>query len=42
MGSLKMIKDIDGIVVETTPLIVKHGLDLDAVRGALLQEFAGR
>ena len=37
---LKMIKDIDDIIVETSPLIAAHGLDLDTVRNALLQEFA--
>jgi len=36
---LKMIKDIDDIIVETSPLIAEHGLDLDTVRDALLQEF---
>jgi heterodisulfide reductase subunit D len=36
---LKMIKDIDDIIVETGPLIAEHGLDLDTVRDALLQEF---
>jgi heterodisulfide reductase subunit D len=36
---LKMIRDIDDIIVETTPLIAEHGLDLDTVRDALLQEF---
>jgi heterodisulfide reductase subunit D len=36
---LKMIKDIDDIIVETSPLIAAHGLDLDTVRDALLQEF---
>lgn len=36
---LKMIKDIDDIIAETSPLIAKHGLDLDTVRDALLQEF---
>ena len=36
---LKLIKDIDDIIVETTPLIAEHGLDLDTVRDALLQEF---
>jgi Fe-S oxidoreductase len=38
---LKMIRDIDDIIVETTPLIAEHGLDLDTVRDALLQEFGG-
>src|SRR5580704_2774209 len=36
---LKMIRDIYDIIVETTPLIAEHGLDLDTVRDALLQEF---
>ena len=36
---LKMIKDIDDIIVETSPLIAEHRLDLDTVRDALLQEF---
>jgi heterodisulfide reductase subunit D len=39
---LKMIKDIDDIIVETSPLIAEHGLDLDTVRDALFQEFGGR
>ena len=39
---LKMLKDIDDIIVETTPLIAAHGLDLDTVRDALWQEFGGR
>jgi len=37
---LKLIGDIDDIIVETSPLIAEHGLDLDTVRDALLQEFA--
>jgi heterodisulfide reductase subunit D len=36
---LKMIQDIDDIIVETSPLIAEHGLDLETVRDALLQEF---
>ena len=36
-----MIGDIDDIIVETSPLIAEHGLDLDTVRDALLQEFGG-
>ena len=36
---LKMINDIDDIIVETSPLIADHGLDLDTVRDTLLQEF---
>ena len=41
---LKLIGDIDDIIVETSPLIAEHGLDLDTVRDALFQEFgsAGR
>jgi hypothetical protein len=39
---LKMISDIDDIIVETSPLIAEHGLDLDTVRDALLQEFGAR
>ena len=36
---LKMIKDVDDVIVETSPLIAAHGLDLEEVRDALLQEF---
>ena len=36
---LKAIRDVDDIIVETSPLIAAHGLDLDTVRDALLQEF---
>jgi heterodisulfide reductase subunit D len=36
---LKLIGDIDDIIVETGPLIAEHGLDLDTVRDALIQEF---
>jgi heterodisulfide reductase subunit D len=39
---LKMLKDVDDIIVETSPLIAEHGLDLDTVRDALLQEFGAR
>jgi Fe-S oxidoreductase len=39
---LKMIRDIDDIIIETSPLIAAHGLDLDTVRGALLQEFGAQ
>lgn len=40
---LKLMGDIDDIIVETSPLIAEHGLDLDTVRDALLAEFgAGR
>ena len=36
---LKLIRDIDDIIVETAPLIDEHALDLDTVRDALLAEF---
>jgi heterodisulfide reductase subunit D len=36
---LKLIRDIDDIIAETSPLIAAHGLDLDTVRDALLFEF---
>jgi len=36
---LKMINEIDDVIVETSPLIAEHGLDLDTVRDALMQEF---
>jgi Fe-S oxidoreductase len=36
---LKLIGDIDEIIVETAPLIEAHRLDLDTVRDALLAEF---
>jgi heterodisulfide reductase subunit D len=39
---LKVLKDVDDIIVETAPLIAEHGLDLDTVRDALLQEFGGK
>jgi hypothetical protein len=38
---LKMVKDVDDIIVETSPLIAEHGLDLETVHDALLQEFGG-
>jgi Fe-S oxidoreductase len=38
---LKLIGDIDDIIVETSPMIAEHGLDLDTVREALFQEFGG-
>jgi len=38
---LKLIGDIDDIIVETSPLIAEHGLDLDTVRDALIREFGG-
>jgi heterodisulfide reductase subunit D len=37
---LKLMGDIDDIIIETSPLIAAHNLDLDTVRDALLQEFA--
>src|SRR5205823_5793331 len=37
---LKLMNDIDDIIIETSPLIAAHGLDLDTVRDALLQEFS--
>ena len=37
---LKLIGDIDDIIVETAPMIAAHSLDLDTVRDALVQEFA--
>ena len=36
---LKLIGDIDEMIVETAPLIAAHPLDLDTVRDALLAEF---
>jgi Fe-S oxidoreductase len=39
---LKQIRDIDDIIVETTPMIAAHGLDLDTVRDALAQEFQAK
>jgi len=36
---LKMLKDIDDIIVETSALIAEHDLDLQTVRNTLLQEF---
>ena len=36
---LKLIGDVDDIIVETSRLIAEHGLDLDTVRDALIQEF---
>jgi heterodisulfide reductase subunit D len=38
---LKLIKDIDDMIVETAPLIEAYKLDLDTVRDALAWEFAG-
>jgi heterodisulfide reductase subunit D len=35
----KRLKQIGDIIVETSPLIAEHGLDLDTVRDALIQEF---
>src|SRR3954452_21226613 len=39
---LKMIGDIDEMIVETAPLIEAHRLDLDTVRDALAFEFAAK
>ena len=36
---LKMIGDVDQIIIETAPLVEAHRLDLDTVRDALLAEF---
>jgi heterodisulfide reductase subunit D len=36
---LKLMRDIDDIIAETSPLIAAHKLDLDTVRDALIQEF---
>jgi heterodisulfide reductase subunit D len=38
---LKLLKDIDDIIVETAPLIEANKLDLDTVRDALAVEFGG-
>ena len=38
---LKLIGDIDDVIVETSPLIAEHGLDLDTVHDALFQELGG-
>jgi heterodisulfide reductase subunit D len=38
---LKLIREIDDIIVEASPMIAAHGLDLDTVRDALLFEFGG-
>ena len=38
---LKMLKNIDDIIVETAPLIEANKLDLDTVRDALAVEFGG-
>jgi heterodisulfide reductase subunit D len=38
---LKLIRDIDDMIVETAPLIEANKLDLDTVRDALAWEFAG-
>jgi heterodisulfide reductase subunit D len=37
---LKLMGDIDTIIVETSPLIAEHNLDLETVRDALFAEFA--
>jgi Fe-S oxidoreductase len=39
---LKLIGDIDEIIVETAPLIAANHLDLDTVRDALLAEFGAK
>ena len=39
---LKLLGDIDEIIVETAPLIEAHRLDLDTVRDALLAEFGAK
>ena len=39
---LKLIGDIDAIIVETAPLMETHRLDLDTVRDALFAEFGGK
>ncbi len=39
---LKLIGDIDRIIVETAPQIEAHRLDLDTVRDALLAEFGAK
>ena len=39
---LKLVRDIDEIIVETAPLIEANRLDLDTVRDALAFEFAGK
>jgi hypothetical protein len=39
---LKLVRDIDEIIVETAPLIEANRLDLDTVRDALAFEFAAK
>ena len=39
---LKLMRDIDDIIVETAPMIEAHRLDLDTVRDALLFEFGAK
>jgi len=39
---LKLIGDIDQIIVETAPMIEANRLDLDTVRDALLAEFGAK
>ena len=39
---LKLVRDIDEIIVETAPLIEANRLDLDTVRDALAFEFGGK
>jgi hypothetical protein len=39
---LKLVRDIDEIIVETAPQIAANRLDLDTVRDALAFEFGGK
>jgi heterodisulfide reductase subunit D len=39
---LKLVRDIDDIIVEAAPLIEAHRLDLDTVRDALAAEFGAK
>jgi hypothetical protein len=39
---LKLLGDIDDIIVETAPLLEAHRLDLDTVRDTLLAEFGAK
>jgi len=38
---LRLLDDVDAVIADTAPLAATHGLDLDAVRCALLAEFGG-
>lgn len=38
----KLMREIDDIIAETSPLIAERGLDLETVREALFSEFAAR